>query len=82
MRLETRFTPLPAHPDHAALEHDILALWEDEGTFLKLRDRNSGGPTFSFMDGPITANGPAGVQHLGRVLKDVFQRYKALGGFD
>jgi isoleucyl-tRNA synthetase len=82
MRLETRFAPLPAVPDHAALERDILALWEDEGTFLKLRDRNRGGPTFSFMDGPITANGPAGVQHLGRVLKDVFQRYKALRGYD
>src|SRR4051812_40354700 len=82
MRLETRFTPLPAVPDHAGLEHDILALWEDEGTFSKLRDRNRGGPTFGFMDGPITANGPAGVQHLGRVLKDVFQRYKALRGYD
>src|SRR5215208_5565939 len=82
MRLETRFAPLPAVPDHAALERDILALWEDEGTFFKLRDRNRGGPTFSFMDGPITANGPAGVQHLGRVLKDVFQRYKALRGYD
>src|SRR5215218_3224061 len=82
MRLETRFAPLPAVPDHAALERDILALWEDEGTFFKLRDRNRGGPTFSFMDGPITANGPAGVQHLGRVLKDAFQRYKALRGYD
>src|SRR3954451_13159910 len=82
MRLETRFAPLPAVPDHAALERDILALWEEEATFFRVRDRNRGGPTFSFMDGPITANGPAGVQHLGRVLKDVFQRYKALRGYD
>ena len=57
--------------------------WEDEGTFFKLRDRNRGGPTFSFMDGPITANNPMGVHHAwGRTLKDVFQRYKALRGFD
>src|SRR5207253_10872095 len=82
MRLGTRFTPLPPVPDHARLEHETLALWEEEGTFFRLRDRNRGGPTFGFMDGPITANGPAGVQHLGRVLKDVFQRYKALRGFD
>ena len=35
------------------------------------------------MDGPITANNPAGVHHgHGRTLKDVFQRYKALRGFD
>ena len=35
------------------------------------------------MDGPITANNPMGVHHAwGRTLKDVFQRYKALRGFD
>ncbi len=76
------FAPLPPVPDHPALERKILALWEDEQTFERLRERNRGGPTFSFMDGPITANGPAGVQHLGRVLKDAFQRYKALRGHD
>jgi isoleucyl-tRNA synthetase len=76
------FEPLPPVPDHPALEREILELWAREGTFEKLRSRNEGGPTFSFMDGPITANGPAGVQHLGRALKDVFQRYKAMRGFD
>ncbi len=76
------FAPLPPVPDHPALEREILELWEDEQTFERLRERNRGGPTFSFMDGPITANGPAGVQHLGRVLKDAFQRYKALRGHD
>ena len=61
----------------------MLARWDAEGTFAKLREQNSGGPTFSFMDGPITANGPAGVHHgLGRTLKDVFQRYKASRGHD
>src|SRR5215212_9622271 len=35
------------------------------------------------MDGPITANNPMGVHHCwGRTLKDVFQRYKAMQGFD
>ena len=83
MRLGTRFAPLPPVPDHPALEREILAWWEDDGTFFKLRDRNRGGPTFSFMDGPITANNPMGVHHAwGRTLKDVFQRYKALRGFD
>ena len=76
------FASLPAVPDHAGLEHDVLALWAREGTFAKLVERNRGGPRFGFMDGPITANGPAGVQHLGRTLKDVFQRYKAFRGFD
>ena len=77
------FAPLPPVPDHPELEREILALWDREGTFFRLRDRNRGGPTFSFMDGPITANNPAGVHHgHGRTLKDVFQRYKAQRGFD
>jgi len=77
------FQPLPDKPDHPRLEEEILARWEAEGTFAKLRTQNAGGPTFSFMDGPITANGPAGVHHgLGRTLKDVFQRYKAMHGHE
>src|SRR5215813_5311146 len=80
---EPIFHPLPDKPDHPALERNMLARWEEEGTFAKLRERNRGGPTFSFMDGPITANAPAGVHHgMGRTLKDVFQRYKASRGHD
>ncbi len=77
------FAPLQQKPDHPALERDVLERWEAEGTFERLREQNRGGPTFSFMDGPITANNPAGVHHgHGRTLKDVFQRYKAMRGFD
>ena len=77
------FTPLPDKPDHNALEHAVLEAWERERTFERLREQNRGGPRFSFIDGPITANNPMGVHHAwGRTLKDVFQRYKALRGFD
>ena len=82
-RMKGPFTRLPAVPDHPALERDLLARWERERTFERLREKNRGGPTFSFVDGPITANNPAGVHHgHGRTLKDVFQRYKAMRGFD
>ncbi|MEN3342873.1 MAG: isoleucyl-tRNA synthetase, partial [Actinomycetota bacterium] len=77
------FHPLPTVPDHPALEEEVLELWEREGTFERLRERNRGGPKFRFMDGPMTANNPAGVHHgHGRTLKDVFHRYKALRGFE
>jgi isoleucyl-tRNA synthetase len=77
------FRPPPDKPDHPALEREILSWWEERRTFDRLREQNAGGPRFSFIDGPITANGPMGVHHAwGRTLKDVFQRYKALGGFD
>ena len=50
------FTPLPDKPDHPALELEILELWEREQTFEQLRERNRGNPTWSFVDGPVTAN--------------------------
>ncbi len=81
--MEHVFTPLPNVPDHPALEVEILERWEQEGTFERLREQNRGNPRWSFIDGPITANNPMGVHHAwGRALKDVFQRYKALRGFD
>ncbi|HLB18084.1 MAG TPA: isoleucine--tRNA ligase [Gaiellaceae bacterium] len=77
------FEPLTQYPDHLALEEQILTWWDDEAVFDRLRERNTGGPRFSFMDGPITANNPMGAHHCwGRTLKDVFQRYKAIRGFD
>jgi isoleucyl-tRNA synthetase len=77
------FTPLPDKPDHPALELEILELWEREGTFEQVREANRGGPAWSFFDGPVTANKKLAVHTAwGRTLKDVFQRYKALRGFD
>ncbi len=77
------FERLPPVPEHARLEEEILAFWEERGIFAKLRERTSGGPRFSFFDGPVTANKTLGVHTAwGRTLKDVFQRYKALRGFD
>lgn len=75
------FRELPYTPDHQALEHTVLQRWEDERTFDRLREQNSEGPRFSFIDGPVTANKSLGVHTAwGRALKDVFQRYKALRG--
>ncbi len=78
------FAPLPDKPDHPALELEILELWEREATFEQLRDRNRGNAKWSFVDGPVTANRSSLGVHTawGRTLKDVFQRYKGLRGFD
>ena len=77
------FKPLPSVPDHPALEREVLERWEEERTFQRLREQNAGGPRFSFIDGPITANNPMGVHHAwGRTLKDVFQRYNGATGHD
>src|SRR5262245_63795735 len=78
------FQPLPRAPDANALELEVLETWERERTFEQLRERNRGGPRWSFFDGPVTANKEYLGVHTawGRTLKDVFQRYKALRGFD
>jgi isoleucyl-tRNA synthetase len=81
--IDRMFKPLPSVPDHPALEREVLARWEAERTFQRLREQNAGGQRFSFIDGPITANNPMGVHHAwGRTLKDVFQRYQAARGHD
>ena len=76
------FKPLSDKPDHPALELEILALWEREQTFERLRSQNRRGPRFSFIDGPVTANKKLAIHTAwGRTLKDVFQRYKAMRGY-
>lgn len=77
------FTPLSSVPDHPALEREVLERWERERTFEHLREQTAGGPRWSFIDGPVTANKTLGVHTAwGRTLKDVFQRYKALRGYE
>jgi isoleucyl-tRNA synthetase len=77
------FDPLPEKPDNNAIELAVLEQWQNEGTFEQLRAKNRGGPKWSFVDGPVTANKKLAVHTAwGRTLKDVFQRYKALKGFD
>jgi isoleucyl-tRNA synthetase len=64
-------------------EKEILKFWKEKKIFEKLRKKIKGRKKFSFIDGPITANNPMGVHHAwGRTYKDVFQRLKAMQGFD
>ena len=65
------------------IEEKILKFWQKNKIFEKLRKKNQGKKRWSFLDGPITANNPMGVHHAwGRTYKDLFQRYKAMQGFD
>uniref|UniRef100_A0A7C3Z0X9 Isoleucine--tRNA ligase n=1 Tax=candidate division WOR-3 bacterium TaxID=2052148 RepID=A0A7C3Z0X9_UNCW3 len=77
------YQPLPSKPDWVERERRILQFWEEKKVFKKLLEKNRGKKKFSFLDGPITANNPMGVHHAwGRTYKDLFQRYKAMKGFD
>ena len=65
------------------VEEEVLEFWDKNKTFKKLQEKNRGGKRFSFIDGPITANNPMGVHHAwGRTYKDLFQRFKAMQGYE
>jgi len=77
------FKEVPAVPNFISNEENLLKRWYLGGIVDKYLHRNdSSKKRFSFLDGPITANNPMGVQHgQGRALKDFFQRYKNMQGF-
>ena len=83
METKSKFRNISAKVDFIELEHEILNMWKDKNTFQKCREKNQGGPKWSFIDGPITANNPMGVHHAwGRSLKDLFQRYHSMKGYE
>jgi isoleucyl-tRNA synthetase len=75
------FDKVSTEVDFPALERLIIDLWERRHAFERLIDKNRGNPTWSFLDGPITANNPMGVHHAwGRTYKDAYNRYFAMTG--
>ena len=73
----------PGPLDFVAVATATLQFWEREHAFSRLVAKNRGGPRFSFLDGPITANNPMGIHHAwGRTFKDVVQRYRGLCGYE
>jgi isoleucyl-tRNA synthetase len=77
------FETVPTKVDFPALEREILQWWKDTDAFNKLRKKLANAPRWSFIDGPITANNPMGVHHAwGRTYKDLYQRYKAMRGYN
>jgi len=76
------FEPLPAQVDLPALEHQILARWQDAGIFERTLKQTAGGPAWVFYEGPPTANGLPGAHHVeARTFKDLFPRFKTMQGF-
>ena len=76
------FRPVSSKLDVPALEREVIARWRERDTMSRYLGRNAAAErTFSFIDGPITANNPMGVHHAwGRTYKDLFQRFHAMLG--
>ena len=68
-------------PDVSRIEADILAWWESAGIFEKSMAARADGPSYTFYEGPPTANGRPGIHHvMARTIKDVFCRYHTMKG--
>ncbi|MBI4028926.1 MAG: isoleucine--tRNA ligase [Candidatus Blackburnbacteria bacterium] len=78
-----KFRPVNPKVDFIALEKKLLSRWYEGDVVPKYLHKNdSSDKTFSFLDGPITANNPMGVHHAwGRTYKDLFQRFKNMQGY-
>lgn len=65
-----------------AIEAEILAFWERESVFQQSIDQRSNASSFTFFEGPPSANGMPGIHHvMSRAIKDIFCRYKTQQGF-
>lgn len=63
-------------------EKEVLTFWKEKNIFRKSIELRDGAKTFTFYDGPPTANGKPHIGHiLTRVIKDIIPRYKTMKGF-
>jgi len=68
--------------DYAQLADEVLAEWKKNEIFQKSISEKEGNPTFTFYEGPPSANGAPGIHHvMARAVKDIFCRFKTLKGF-
>src|SRR5262245_54122540 len=68
--------------DLPAIAREELQRWESEKTFEESVAFREGSPSFTFYEGPPSANGLPGIHHvMSRTIKDLFCRYKTQKGF-
>jgi isoleucyl-tRNA synthetase len=66
----------------AKITEEILDFWAKEEVFEKSVSNREKAPSFTFYEGPPSANGTPGIHHvMARTVKDIFCRYKTLQGF-
>ncbi|MFN5538915.1 MAG: class I tRNA ligase family protein, partial [Candidatus Melainabacteria bacterium] len=70
------FKPVSNKPDFNSIEQEIIAFWKENQVFQKSIDLRKNAEEFVFYEGPPTANGRPGVNHvLARTFKDLVCRY-------
>lgn len=63
-------------------EKNVEKFWKENQIFEKSIEGRKDGPTYTFYDGPPTANGKPHIGHvLTRVIKDMIPRYRTMKGY-
>ena len=63
-------------------EKEVEKFWRENDIFRKSMENRKEGPTYTFYDGPPTANGKPHIGHvLTRVIKDMIPRYRTMKGY-
>jgi isoleucyl-tRNA synthetase len=76
-------TPFPMRGDLARREPQMLARWQAQQRYQKIRAAKRGKPVFILHDGPPYANGDIHIGHaVNKILKDIIVKSKTLAGFD
>ena len=75
------YLPLSASIDLPKVEHEVLDFWQTQDIFHSSVQMRQGGQSWTFYEGPPTANGLPGTHHIeARVFKDVFPRFQTMKG--
>src|SRR5512144_96481 len=76
-------TTFPMRGDLAKREPQMLAQWQEQRRYQRIRKAAAGRPKFILHDGPPYANGDIHLGHaVNKVLKDIIVKSKTLSGFD
>lgn len=76
------YQKVPTNLNFVEREKKIEAFWKEQKIFEKSIDSRKEGETYTFYDGPPTANGKPHIGHvLTRVIKDMIPRYRTMKGY-
>lgn len=77
------YKKVPTDLNFVAREKEVEKFWEDHEIFKKSMENRKEAETYTFYDGPPTANGKPHIGHvLTRVIKDMIPRYRTMKGYD
>lgn len=77
------YSKVPTDLNFVEREKRVEKFWEEKDIFKKSMENRKQGETYTFYDGPPTANGKPHIGHvLTRVIKDMIPRYRTMKGYD